>query len=172
MLWERNSPSLCGSDLSSKWTTCLVPATTAWPDNETWEEAKRRATRPPLLPSDHWMIRSLEKMIYVGSLKLLNEATRWQRILLCAEKKSLKISEGCKHEGESCGIKGTVHSTGFRAGSFPCCSEQWMADNWEAKHHHHDYISFKPVLLQLDLSCPTSACDWPRDLSRWNTAWK
>lgn len=87
-------------------------------------------------------------------------------------KKSLKISEGCKHEGESCGIKGTARSTGFRAGTFPCCLEQWMGDNWEAENHHHDYISLKPVPLWHDLSHPTPACDWHQDLSHWNTAWK
>lgn len=93
-------------------------------------------------------------MIYVGRLKALNEARRWQRIVLHVEKKGLKISEGCKHDWESCGIKGTVLSTGLKAGSFPCCSEQRMGDNWEAEQHHQ---ILQPVPPWLHLSCSTAA---------------
>lgn len=109
-------------------------------------------------------------MIYVGRLKPLNEATRWQRVVLHVEKKGLKISEGCKHDWESCGIKGTAPSTGLRAGSFPCCSEQWKRDNWEAEHHRQ-ILHFSLSLCDLICHVLLQPCDWHQGVSHWNTAW-
>lgn len=101
------------------------------------------------------MIRCLGKIIYVGGFKPLNKAMRWQHVILHVEEKGLKISEGCKHDWESRGIRGTAPSTGLRACSFPCCSEQWMRDN-RGRAPSSD-TSLQPVPLWLDLSRSTPA---------------
>lgn len=113
------------------------------------------------------MIRCLGKIIYVGGFKPLNKAMRWQHVILHVEEKGLKISEGCKHDWESRGIKGTAPSTGLRACSFPCCSEQWMRDNWEAEHHHL-ILHFSLSLCDLICHVLCQPCDWHQGLSHRN----